>query len=85
MLRNPLREGVRARLETRPGRVHLARRCCLSRTLPVFARSSESESTPLQGERYEGGVADGKYHGRGRLINTLGAVIEGNWIHGQLE
>ncbi len=39
----------------------------------------------LQGGSYEGSVADGKYHGWGRLINTLGTVTEGNWIHGQLE
>jgi hypothetical protein len=39
----------------------------------------------LQGGYYEGGVADGKYHGWGRLTDTLGNVLEGNWVHGQLD
>jgi hypothetical protein len=39
----------------------------------------------VQGGSYEGGVADGKYHGWGRLTNTLGEVTEGNWIQGLLQ
>ncbi len=42
-------------------------------------------SKGLQGGSYEGGVADGKFHGGGRLTDTLGRVQEGVWVHGRFD
>ena len=39
----------------------------------------------MEGGSYEGGVADGRYHGWGRHTDTLGQVTEGQWTHGQLD
>ncbi len=37
----------------------------------------------MQGGSYEGGVLDGRYHGKGREVGLL-SVREGTWRHGQL-
>jgi hypothetical protein len=49
----------------------------------VFSAPRNMLTLDLQGGSYEGGVEDGKYHGWGRLTDTLGQVWEGQWLHGE--